>query len=484
MQLKALTTLTILILAVMLFRAGAQSISLGECFTLARNNNLLIKQAGASLKAREYALQAEKQSYLPKIDLLAGYNYLSKPLEVNLQQVKDGILEGSSRQAVNTANEVYKAITGNDLSQNAQNVIYNGGKNILNTFYPDYNPALSKQQYFTAALGVRQPIWLGNKLKTVQDVAAAEVKSGRHNLELANQQVELLIALQYLRIMYLNNILQRQQQIVKSFSRIEHDADEMVKQNLLPPYQRNWASTAVIIARSRLQNQELEKQTALAELNKLLNLPIDTVLTITDTLPYKPVTDLPSFSPEFWTANPAYLAIESKQDLAQASLRGSKSFSLPNIFAIGSLQLYQKDLPLTIPPWLVGVEMQWTIFNGTQTIKRIRASKELLEEAKIAADQTKGLLQTRVRVAQNRLSALQNDIAAMDTARSTAALTTQQVEERMRNRMSTPREVNESLLVEEEITKAYYTAVLGYYLALADYLDATGSASRITAYLK
>ncbi len=215
----------------MLFRAGAQNISLEDCFALARNNNLLIRQAGASLKAREYALQAEKQSYLPKVDLLAGYNYLSKPLEINLQQVKNGILEGSSRQAVNTANEVYKNITGNELSQNAQNIIYNGGKNILNTFYPDYNPALSKQQYFTAALGVRQPIWLGNKLRTVQDVAAAEVKAGRYHLDLAHQQVELLIALQYLRIMYLNNILQRQQQIIKSFERIEYDANEMVKQN-------------------------------------------------------------------------------------------------------------------------------------------------------------------------------------------------------------------------------------------------------------
>jgi outer membrane protein TolC len=484
MQWRALTMLTILFITGILFRAGAQNISLDDCFALARNNNLLIRQAGASLKAREYALQAEKQSYLPKVDLLAGYNYLSKPLEINLQQVKNGILEGSSRQAVNTANEVYKAITGNDLSQNAQNIIYNGGKNILNTFYPDYNPALSKQQYFTAALGVRQPLWLGNKLKTVQDVAAAEVKAGRYHLDLAHQQVELLIALQYLRIMYLNNILQRQQQIIKSFERIEYDANEMVKQNILPPYQRNWASTAVIIARSRRQNQEMEKQTALIELNKLLNLPVDTLLTVTDTLPYRPVTELPAFAPEFWSSNPAYQTIESKQDLARASLKGSRSFSLPNIFAIGSLQLYQKDLPLTIPPWLVGVEMQWTIFNGTQTIKRIKASKELLEEATIASEETKGLLQTRVRVAQNRLSAFRLDIATIDSARSTAALTTQQVEERMRNRMSTPREVNESLLVEEEITKAYYTAVLGYYLALADYLDATGSARRITAYLK
>lgn len=463
--------------------SAQNNISLEECFALARKNNLLIRQANISLQARQYALQAEKQSYLPKVDLLAGYNYLSKPLEINLQTVKDGILEGSSRQNVNTANEVFKQITGNELSQTAKDIIYNGSKNILNTFYPDYNPPLSKQQYFMAALGVRQPIYLGNKLKTVQDVAAAEVRSGFINVDLANQQVDLTIALQYIRILYLNNIMQRQQNIIRSLQRIEYDATEMVKENVLPPYQRNWAKTAVIVAQSRYANQQLEKQNALTELNKLLDLPLDSLLTITDTLEYKPAA-LPWAAPAFWGTNPAYQLIDSKTALAKAALQGSKSFSLPNVFAIGSLNLYQRDLPLTIPPWLVGVEMQWTIFNGTQTIKRVKASKQLIEEAQLATEQTRGLLETRLRVAVNRINALQNDIVALDSARSVAALTTTQIEERMRNRMSTPREVNESLLVEEEIGKAYFTAVLGYYLSLAEYLDLTGSPRRIGEYLK
>lgn len=481
---RRLVALTIICITGSTYCVTAQrSVTLEECFALARKQNLLIRQAQKSLQARQYALQAEKQSYLPKVDLLAGYNYLSKPLEINLQTVKDGIVEGSSRQGVNTANEVFKEITGSDLPQRAKDLIYNGNKTILNTFYPDYNPALSKQQYFTAALGVRQPIWLGNKLKTVQDVAAAEVRSGLVNVDLASQQVEFAIALQYIRILYLNSILLRQQNIVQSLRRIESDADEMVKENVLPPYQRNWARTAVIVARSRHSNQQLEKQNALIELNKLLDLSPDSLLTITDTLQYSQAS-LPPVAPDYREKNPAYRLIDSKTDLAKAALQGSKSFSLPNIFAIGSLNLYQRDLPLTIPPWLVGVEMQWTIFNGTQTLKRVKASRQLVEEAQLATEQTHDLLEVRLKVAVNRITALQNDIMALDSARSVAALTTTQIEERMRNRMSTPRDVNESLLVEEEIGKAYYTAVLGYYLSLAEFLDITGSAERIGAYLK
>lgn len=483
MPLRRLVALTILSFAGIGYVNAQNSITLEECFALARKNNGLIRQAEKSLQARQYALAAEKQSYLPKVDLLAGYNYLSKPLEINLQTVKDGILEGSSRQNVNTANEVFKQVTGNELSQTAKDLIYNSSKGILNTFYPDYNPPISKQQYFTAALGVRQPIWLGNKLKTVQDVAAAEVRSGLVNVDLANQQIDLVIALQYIRILYLNSILQRQQNIIQSLQRIEYDANEMVKENVLPPYQRNWAKTAVIVGQSRFHNQQLEKQNALTELNKLLDLSLDSLLTITDTLQFNPAS-LPALAPDFWSKNPAYRLVDSKTDLAKAALQGSKSFSLPNIFAIGSLNLYQKDLPLTIPPWLVGVEMQWTIFNGTQTLKRVKASKQLVEEAELATENTRDLLQLRLKLSLNRITALQNDVAALDSARSVAALTTDQIRERMHNRMSTPREVNEALLVEEEIGKAYYTAVLGYYLALAEYLDLSGSPRGIAEYLK
>lgn len=460
-----------------------QPVSIDECFSLARNNNLLIRQAGASLQARQYNLQAERQSYLPKADLLAGYNYLSRPLAINLQTVKEGILEGTSRQNVNTANEVFKEITGNDLSPNAQSAIYNSSKNLLNTFYPNYDPPLSKRRYFTASVGVRQPIYLGNKLKTVQDAAAAAVHEGSVNISLVEQQIDLAVALQYIRILYLNSVLQSQQRIVSSLLEISNDAAEMVKAQILPPYQRNWAGIAVIQGQSRYQNQQLEKQNALVELNKLLALPPDSLLTITDTLRYQSATLSPA-APDFWQQHPVYNFADSKTGIAQTALQGSRSFSLPNIFAIGNINLYQKDLPVITPPWLVGIEMQWNIFNGTQTHKRVQAARQLVTETELATEQTRNLLQTQLKVSINKITALQRDVAALDSAHTMAGVTTAMVEERMHNRLATPRDVNEALVIEEELAKAYYIAVLGYYLALAEYCSLTGDTRQIAKYIQ
>ena len=171
---------------------NGQQLTLKQCYQLAKQGNTLVQQAQRSLQAREYNLQAENRSYYPKVDLLAGYNYLGKPLEINLQQVKDGVVNGSSAQSVNTANTVFQQVTGQPLPQSVKDVIYNATKGIINTFYPDYNPELTRQSYFTAALALRQPIYLGGKIAAAQQLARTQVAAGQFNQQVVEKCVRTM----------------------------------------------------------------------------------------------------------------------------------------------------------------------------------------------------------------------------------------------------------------------------------------------------
>jgi outer membrane protein TolC len=465
--------------------AVAQSgeLRLADCFRIARNKNLAVEQARRSLQARQYQLKAEQSTYFPKVDLLAGYNYLSKPIEINLQQVKGGIVEGSSQQSVSTANSVYHEITGNNLPQSVQDGIYNTTKGIINTLYPNYNPPLSKQQYFTAALGLRQPIYLGGKLATARDIAKAEYESGIVNVELVEKQMDFLLAAAYIRILYLNAVLLSQERIVAAMERNERFATSLVNNEIIPPYQRNWATVALTFARSRHQNLALEKINSLVELKRLMQLPQDTSLSITDTLQYKQLDAV--FPPtEFYKGNPTYKAVASKTALAESTVKASKSLSLPNIFGIASLNLYQRDLPITTPPWLVGVEMQWTLFSGFSHQKRVKATQLLVDEVKIAAENTQAMLEAGASVVRNKVTVLERDMQSLSQAREQAQLTTAQVQERLANQMSSVKDVNDALLMEEELGKAYYTALFGYLLAAAEYYNILGTPQQITTLLQ
>lgn len=460
----------------------AQTTSLGECFSIAQQNNITIKQAKSALKTGEYNLQAEKKGYLPKVDLLSSYSYLSSPLTINLQTVKDGVVEGSSQQSVNTANEIYHEITGNNLSQAAQDRIYNASKTVIGGIYPDYNPSLSKQSYFVAGVGVRQPIFLGNKINSSIDLAQSVANSAGIGVEIAGKEVDFLIAVQYLRILYLNSLIKKQEQIVNALDKNKNYAQELVKNKILPPYQQNWTNVVLIQAQSQYNNIKMEKQNAHLELNKLMGVDLDTTIVISDTLRYAEI-NLEKPMKDYWLTNPVYRIANNKISYAETAEKISKSMALPNVFAIGNYNLYQKDLPVSIPDWFVGLELQWTLYNG-QTNKKTLAAKQLIEEARLGEENSSLMLQVQSRVAKNKMSSLRNDVMAMDAARKEANTTSSLITKRMNNQLSSPKDVNDALLVETEIEKGYYTAVLGYYLALAEYFNSLGNPSQITQFIK
>jgi outer membrane protein TolC len=462
--------------------SSAQTASLEYCFAMAKQKNITLKQAKSGLKTVEYNLQAEKNAYFPKVDLLSSYTYLSEPLTINLQSVKDGIVEGSSKQSVNTANQIYNEITGNNLSQGAQDKIYNTSKTIISGIYPNYNPSLSEQSYFLAGVGVRQPLFLGNKLNASVDLAQSVVNTAGFNVEAVDKELDFLITVQYLRILYLNSLMKKQETIVNALDKNKNYAEEFVKNKILPPYQKNWTNVVLIQAKSQFNTIENEKQNAQIELNKLMGVELDTVLVISDTLKYSSI-NMDEPMKDFWQSNPLYKISNSKIAYAETAEKISKSLALPNIFAVGNFNLYQKDLPVAIPNWFVAVELQWTLFNA-QTSKRVLASKQLIDEAKLGEENSSLMLQVKSKVAKNKMDSLEKDVLALEAARKEAHTTSKLITERMKNQLSSPKDVNDALLVETDIEKVYYTAVFGYYLALAEYFNSIGEPTKITQFIK
>jgi len=470
---KPSSILTALLLVAPVAWLHAQEISLDRCFGIAESRNILIRQTQVSLAARQYNLAAEKMNYLPKLDALASYTYLSRPLEINLQTVRNGIVEGSSQQAVNSANNVFHEITGTDLSQGAKDRIYNSSKDIINAAYPDYNPPLSKQSYFLVGLALRQPLFLGNRLNAARNFAESEVASGRINTELVKKDVQYAIAAQYLRILYLNSMLQSQDEVVDALVKNDRYGEELVKNQVLAPYQKSWTKVLLSQARTARNTLQSDKQNAIVELNKLMGVPLDSALVITRQQTYHTMP-LHTEDPQFWEHNPAYQLAQSKIATARVTEKINKTISLPNIFAVGNLNLYQNDLPVTMAPWMAGVEMQWNLY-GSQSFKRKKAAQKLVEEVTLAEQNTRESLQMQLVVARNTIDAAQDEVNTMDSARTDIATTRRLMNERVQNQLSSLKDLNEVVLMQAEVEKAYQTAVLGYYLALATYWNITGS---------
>ena len=248
--------------------------------------------------------------------------------------------------------------------------------------------------------------------------------------------------------------------------------------DILPPYQKNWADVALTQGETNLSNLKLEKENAMLTLKELMGMELSEPLQISALLTEE--TSLPIFSGN--ENNADLRVLESKKKEAETALDITKSLSKPNIFAIGNVQFFRKDLPLITPPWLVGIEMQWTLFDPERKSKTL-ASESLVKEADLLIEQKQKSVNLATRISENKLKSLSAQSESLDAARQQTYTTTAMVTKRMENSLSSVKDVNDALQLQYEAEKMYYASLVAYQTALATYYYISGEPETITQYI-
>ncbi|MBS1549635.1 MAG: TolC family protein [Bacteroidetes bacterium] len=458
---------------------NSQTLSLKDCITKAMESNTSITLAKQSVETNKEQYEGSRKNMLPKVDLLAGYNYLGKPLEVNLQQTKDGIVEGSALQSANAASTIYEQITGNPLNANVWDMIYQTSRDIISAVYPNYNPALSKQDYLMAGIMVRQPIYLGGKLKAVQKLKEQQFRSSEIHLENAQDLVVYNVTLQYLQVLYYNSMIEKEEQKIVSLQKNEQYAAQLLKSEIIPPYMKKWSDVALMQGKTSLENLKLERENALLTLKQMMGMPLNSNLEIQGKLPeqFAEMDHLIKIQTE---NNTDIRWLNAKKEEANTALKVAKSLNHPNVFAIGNAQFLRKDLPVITPPWMVGIEMQWTLFNGFENKNKIKAAESLVKESELLIKQKQETVDLAVQLAQNKIKAIQNQSETLDAARKETYTTTDMIRKRMENSLSSVKDVNDALQLQYSSEKLYYTSLVAYQTALATYYYLNGQPENIT----
>lgn len=459
----------------------SQVTTLDNLFDLASKNNVKNLQTQQSVATNEYQLKAAKLLFLPDLNVSAGYTYLGKPLQIDMEQTRSSIIEGSSQQNVYAADLLYKDITGNNLSANAKQKIYEGSKSTLGGIYPNYNPTLSKQDYFTAGADLMVPFYLGGKQSAARQIAKQQLATSKIGQQVVNNAVDFSIVVQYLRIQYLNSMLKSQNELVTTYQSTVAKVNSMVSQNIIPPYQANWAAISLSQAQTQLQSFEMDQENAYLELNNLIG--IDTTFNIPDTLVAAEylfhIADTSSVKD-----NLDYQYLQAKSAEAKTLIKVNLSKSLPNIVGVANYQFLQRNLPVITPPWMVGIGVRWNIFSGFSNIYNIKASKSLYEESKLLLREKEQEVNTQDKIIRNQIQTAFQQLVVLDSNRKQAKLTVEMVQARLDNQMSSVKDLDDAMKMQLNADKAYYTALFTYNLSVATYLESKGEPRTMSVLLK
>ena len=370
--LTALATTAILFLPNTTLAADDVALSLEEAINLALKNNRLIEQANEDRENARWALSAARRSAGPVLSWSSTFNHLGgkfyRPMTNNYRTIHDEAVQAGKN-----------------------------GADVNIRLYPAYNNENSN------SVSLRMSLYSGGRLENQMEAARYGLNSADLSLENSRQLVKYQAAAAYYQVLQQASRVNVQKQAVELLQKhlnnvqIQYEVGTVAKSDLL--------STSVQLANSQqaLTTAQGNYQTAIAQLNNVLGLPIDTEIATTTKVDFTPyeLTE-PECLEYALNHRPDGIAAVYAVKSAHATTSSAKSGYRPNVTAVVRGDMAGEDFfqnNHTAERWSVGLEMSWNIFDNGLTSAQVHQYQAAERKAESVARQQIETIQLEVRSA-------------------------------------------------------------------------------------
>ncbi|SDH30663.1 TolC family protein [Winogradskyella thalassocola] len=469
-------TISILILLCSVSIYGQErQISLSEALEISYAHNEKIKRYTERVQQKTYEDKAAKGNFLPSINLLGGYTYLSDNMEVNTSQVKSSIDDLAGKYGAAFIGS-YGESLGLDLTPEA------AYGTIVNTLgqLPAYNLVIDNQQIPTAVLTATQPIYTGGKIIAAKKYAKAELETSEIELKQIKDDIAHELVDRYLTVILLKQVINTRQQVYDGMLTHKAQTERAIELEILPKHILLRAQVAVADAEKDLNNDKNKLQLAKMALRTTMNLSDSVDFKVMDSISYQDLYF--DFNELLNAANanqPILELINQKEIMATQSHALEKSKFMPNIAAFGTYNMFREDLPIVPPKFMIGIQAQLNIFNGFKDVNKLKASKHLQEEVKnakaYASQQIKLLVESNYMNTLNQQELYNSQLATVKLAKENLRINTRRFEEGLGKSI----DVIDATLLYEKSKIEQLVALDGYYKAIASLYTSIGQPEKI-----
>jgi len=379
--------------------AAQQPLSLDSCRALALRNN---KQINAAKFKQEIALQlrkAAKTKYLPKVDVVGGYQYFSESVSLLSKDQKD---------ALNHLGTGVTAAAGGNLSSLLTNMVAHGvispsvagqisnvfsqvsgpmagmgnqvGQNIVNSL------ETNTHHMWGGAVVLRQPIYMGGAITALNRMAELNERVAENDANAKRQATLYNVDQAYWMVVS----LKQKQQLANSYlalvQKLSGDVQKMFQEGVAT--KADGLKVDVRVNEAEMQVTQVEDGLVLAKmlLCQLCGLPLEERVSLVDEQPLQRVLNLdaqPQAVADKGLANenrPELRMLQNMVDLTKQGERLVRAIYLPHVLLTGGyfasnpnvFNGFERKLAGT---WNVGVLVQVPVWNWFEGAYKVRAAK-------------------------------------------------------------------------------------------------------------
>ena len=470
MVLKKVVLFLALVLSVSLH---GQELRLADAIASALQNNPRIKQSQQKVMQKEYELKAAKGNYLPTVNLLGGYTYLSENIEINMEQVKGSLDDILAKYGVAAIGSVMT------LPPEMQATLYNDMVGLLGQM-PAYNLIVDNQGMVTANVMAVQPIFMGGKINAGRKYASAVLEESKLQQIQTNNEIIQETINRYLGVLLLNEVVETRTAVLEGMKKHEKDAERLVETGIIPHHTLLRAKVAVANAEQELDDDMNKRDLAVLALKTTMGIPQDSIISIFGKMNFNLVAlHSDSLISEAMDAQPILRIIEQKKVMVEQDHSLHLAEFMPEVFAFAEYGMFRNELPIIQPPFILGVQMKLNIFNGFKDYNKLKVSKHLMEEVNFADVYARDQIRLWINKAYRNVLNAQTKYSKLGSTIRLAQSNLNVTEKRFNEGVGRSLDVIDARLLLEGSEVQRLVALYEYYSSLTDLYLAAGKPEKV-----
>ncbi len=336
------------------------------------------------IRQREYELKSKRGMRLPSVSLNAKAVSMSDPLHLDLSPVSEaitplyktlgnyGVFSGLANPDP-SSNTVMPTLPGDMSTAIIREQLLEAGEALEAA---DWDQTIQDKNFALISASFSWPIYAGGKINSANKAAEINLDISKEELRHAEGILLTELVTRYYGLALGMQVVELRSEMLKSMKNHYNDSKKLFDNGLIARVELLHAEVAKIEAERELKAAKRNVEIIRTALSATLSVDsLGLVVPVSNLFINNELTGLASWIENARELNPQLKQIQGKKDLVEEKHKVEKNNYLPTIAAMGNYNIAEKNFSPYMPDWIVGVGMQWTLFEGMSRKNDIRASE-------------------------------------------------------------------------------------------------------------
>lgn len=373
----------------------AQTLSFAEAYSIMHKENSLLKGMEKQEEAHQYTWKAEKSLRYPTVKAFGLGMYFNRKIGADLNGFRNGV--GDFLQLPNPE------VLGN------------------------WDLTFIKREMAFGGFMATWPLFTGGKINTAINAGEIHKKIGEKEFENTENKLISELAERYFQVKLAEEAVEVRKQMLSGVEKHLYNAVKLEENGIIAPVERLQADVAMADANRELLAAEKDAKLARVALVNTIETDVGNDELTTDFFIIPQLEPLDYYQQAAINNNPLLQKVALQSQLAEQGVKAKKSAYYPTVLAFGQAILVDNSpvgfgwVDHNDKPWVVGIGVTYTLFEGLKNKNEIKAAKATKESVELLKTKVQKDIVTLIEKLYQEIQKHQEQITSLEVQDQLAA---------------------------------------------------------------